>query len=483
LIEPTTVQIKLALSQILSSRFFAKAQRPAAFLRFVVEMSLAGQPERIKAYTIGVEVYDRDNDFDPQSDNIVRVNAGRVRQKLNEYYDSPQGSEQPIRIILPERSYIPEFILNSVNPLQAVVTPEANPTNSSSTTLTSKTGKQHLEAGVKVVLFGAVLLVGFATAQWFQGGDAIAETEVEAEPRLPAVIENTPGFKQKLLGDSYFAGEAWPEALVHYHQAVKLAPDNSAYWRQLGRTYSRLDQLEQAQKALEKALAIDTSVAQQSVDIAQGWYYLGANFVRLSQFDQAHHYFIEALVMAQTMAPDAPLLWKYHSRLAHSYSSQDNFTEAQIQLDLAFALVNRQSGTNEDTQRTLHTTRGWMKKRQGRYLEAVVDWKIALQLSIAKYGEQHIKVARQYINLGIAYRKTGRLGEALRHYQKALAKYRAVYGDTHSSIANTHSNIAVILMDQKKYTEAEQQLQQAIKIYQSIYSSKNIRMAVTIQRV
>lgn len=418
-------------------------------------MAQAGQADRIKAYTIGVEVYARDQDFDPQQDNIVRINAGRVRKKLNEYYHSPQGSQQPVHIILPERSYAPEFIFNPLN-----VDPVSD--NNSTSDKTPITYRQPARKGVKVALFSAVLLIGFALTQWLSDEKKITRT-----------------FKPKPPGNDYFINEAWTDALAHYQQAVQQTPNNSLYWRQLGRSYSHLDKHKQAQKALEKALAIDTQDTHQSVDIAEDWYYLGVNLARRSEFDQAHRYFVKALSMAQTMAPKAPDLWKYHNQLAVSYSSQNYFEEALIQLDFAFSLVLGVNA-NKEAQRRLYATRGSIKKRQGRYIEAAADFKIALDLSIANYGKQHIKVARQYNNMGVLYVKTGQFGQSLTHYKKALAIYRAVYGDTHTLLANTYSNIAVALMEQEKYTQAQQQLQQAININQSVNAGKNIKMAINL---
>jgi adenylate cyclase len=73
-------------------------------LRFVVEQTLAGQGDRLKGYTIAVEVFDRPPDFDAQSDPLVRVEAGRLRRRLIEYY-AEEGRGNPVRIELPRGGY------------------------------------------------------------------------------------------------------------------------------------------------------------------------------------------------------------------------------------------------------------------------------------------------------------------------------------------------------------------------------------------
>jgi hypothetical protein len=73
---PDAGDVKAELDRILGSRYFEQAARSSEFLRFVVEQTLAGHGERLKGYTIAVEVFGRPADFDAQSDPLVRVEAG-----------------------------------------------------------------------------------------------------------------------------------------------------------------------------------------------------------------------------------------------------------------------------------------------------------------------------------------------------------------------------------------------------------------------
>lgn len=95
------------LDRVLASRVFAHSARLGRFLRFGVESALAGRTN-VNEYSIGVDVFGRDESFDPRIDPIVRVDARRLRAKLREYYDG-QGAEDPIEICLPLRTYIPVF--------------------------------------------------------------------------------------------------------------------------------------------------------------------------------------------------------------------------------------------------------------------------------------------------------------------------------------------------------------------------------------
>ena len=83
---PSRPQVEEQLARILASESFSGALRSQAFLRFIVGEALAGRQGRLGGYTVGVEVFERSQDFDPQSDPIVRVEAGRLRRRLEHHY-------------------------------------------------------------------------------------------------------------------------------------------------------------------------------------------------------------------------------------------------------------------------------------------------------------------------------------------------------------------------------------------------------------
>ena len=99
--------VREELQRILASPTFLNARRPSQFLRFIVEGTLAGE-ERLKEYLIGVEVFDRPQDYDPKDDPVVRIEAGRLRKKLAEYYAGP-GANDALIIELPKGGYVPVF--------------------------------------------------------------------------------------------------------------------------------------------------------------------------------------------------------------------------------------------------------------------------------------------------------------------------------------------------------------------------------------
>src|SRR5262249_37856688 len=85
------------------------------FLRFTVERAVAGDADSLKEYTLALEVFDRPQDYDPKVDSVVRVEARRLRQKLDSYYRG-DGSRDRIRISYPHGAYVPAFELLAVSP-------------------------------------------------------------------------------------------------------------------------------------------------------------------------------------------------------------------------------------------------------------------------------------------------------------------------------------------------------------------------------
>jgi len=104
-------QIVDELQKVLASETFARSQRMSRFLRYTVEQTLAGRGDCLKEYLIGIEVYDKPESLDPRFDPIVRVEAGRLRAKLREYYET-DGRYDQIVISYPKRSYAPLFHRN-----------------------------------------------------------------------------------------------------------------------------------------------------------------------------------------------------------------------------------------------------------------------------------------------------------------------------------------------------------------------------------
>lgn len=99
------------LSLICSSIELKPKYRLCSLLEYLVNESLAGRADQIKNYNIGLDVFGRDKDFNPELDPIVRIQIGRLRRALDKYY-SNEGISDPIRFSIPKGNYSPLFIPN-----------------------------------------------------------------------------------------------------------------------------------------------------------------------------------------------------------------------------------------------------------------------------------------------------------------------------------------------------------------------------------
>jgi adenylate cyclase len=105
---PSERSIRQELAKIIDSPQFAGSPHLCSFLRFIVEKTLRGEAADVKAYTVATQVLGRKTDFDPNLDPIVRIQAGRLRRSLEQYYRD-QDKGDGVVITVPKGAYVPVF--------------------------------------------------------------------------------------------------------------------------------------------------------------------------------------------------------------------------------------------------------------------------------------------------------------------------------------------------------------------------------------
>ncbi len=112
------------LEKVLSSNVFEKSSRQQELLRYLLKETIAGNADRLKGYTLGVEIFGRSGDFDPATDAIVRVEVGRLRTKLREYYTT-EGQNDTMVFDLPKGGYAVKvnIINTTVTQTPSITTP------------------------------------------------------------------------------------------------------------------------------------------------------------------------------------------------------------------------------------------------------------------------------------------------------------------------------------------------------------------------
>lgn len=183
---PSRQDVERQLRLVLSSHEFAASPKLSELLYYLVTETLAGNAERLKGYTIGVDVFERQHDFDQGVDAIVRVQMGRLRKLLKTYYEG-SGASDPIRVILVAGRYAPRFELASGEELsddtlgdpygaQAGFTPPAPPPGRMGWFFAGGKGRAALVAFALLLLVG---LGGFAV--YMMGRNAGASSDPATE--------------------------------------------------------------------------------------------------------------------------------------------------------------------------------------------------------------------------------------------------------------------------------------------------------------
>jgi tetratricopeptide (TPR) repeat protein len=113
--QATTDATRACLGRICRSEAFSGSKRLQGFLSYVVEEELAGRGADIRAKTIGMDVHGYSPEEIVERENVVRVDAGRVRRKLEEYYRQAPEHE-PVQIALPVGTYRPKITAQTATP-------------------------------------------------------------------------------------------------------------------------------------------------------------------------------------------------------------------------------------------------------------------------------------------------------------------------------------------------------------------------------
>jgi hypothetical protein len=102
-------QERAELEVVLSSDVFARSPKVAQILKYVCEAHFAGRSHEIKEYNIAIDVFGRPAGFDQAHDSIVRVEAHRLRKRLQEFYTG-QGAGHEMQLVLLPGNYVPHFV-------------------------------------------------------------------------------------------------------------------------------------------------------------------------------------------------------------------------------------------------------------------------------------------------------------------------------------------------------------------------------------
>ncbi len=183
------------LEKVLHSRTMQNSENLKAFLRFVVEKTLADEDVQLKEYIIATEVFGRNSDYDPRIDSVVRVQAGRLRTKLQEYYTA-EGKNDQIVIELPKGHYHPVFNCSDAESGPEISSAGARtsdgPPSNGHHTIAATEGQPHVEGvparsrarAVVLVLGGLIILLSVAVVALYSSNRELQRQARNLDPSL-----------------------------------------------------------------------------------------------------------------------------------------------------------------------------------------------------------------------------------------------------------------------------------------------------------
>jgi hypothetical protein len=96
--------VREQIDRLLQSKTFQNSEVHRRLLQYLADRTLAGDADRLKEYTVGLEAFAKPPTYDPKHDSIVRLQMGRLRQKLAVYYQS-EANNDPVLVSLPKGAF------------------------------------------------------------------------------------------------------------------------------------------------------------------------------------------------------------------------------------------------------------------------------------------------------------------------------------------------------------------------------------------
>jgi len=240
-IEPEQAETVLTeLERILNSKHFRNAVRSRQFLDFVVRHAIAGQAEQLKERTIGTEVFHRAPGYATGDDPVVRVQAGEVRRRLEQFYQEARNGS-PVRIELPVGSYAPHI---RWIPAEGAALEENTESHGSHSSISSPPG--HKRLGLRWIAIGVCLLAALGAGLLFLNSRTNAHQKTLMEqfwapafgtpqPVLICVAKPVVYRPSLELYRKYARSHpgAFENEVERSNQALPLSPNESVQWGQM----------------------------------------------------------------------------------------------------------------------------------------------------------------------------------------------------------------------------------------------------------
>lgn len=272
---------------------------------------------------------------------------------------------------------------------------------------------------------------------------------------------------------------------VQQAQSLDREPEvQAALYHTLGTSYQNLGIFDKADALLSAALEQRKKLlGQDQPQVAESLVALGLLRIDQARLDEAERLIREGLETARRINPSDPFATaSAQTALGKLLIARGNYDEAIRVLEESVKLQSEPAPPTPELAASL-TQLAEAHFYAGHYDASDMLNKRVLSIDRFLFGERHISVAKDLMNLGAIQLQWGRYAEAEQLYKQALDITQGWYRKDHPEVASNLTQLAQTLVPQQRYDEAEKLLQQALEIFERAYSPTHPRVAFALNEL
>lgn len=326
---PDPASVRAALTRIKGSKTFDGQNRIQEFLTYVVEEALAGRQSDIRGKHIAQDVYGRTPSEQGDPENVVRVHARRLRQRLETYY-ATEGSDDPVRIAISSGGYAPTF--HSHHPAD----------NRPNTTLFSRDRVAVFALGA--VAGAAICLIAFWPLSARDPAKTSTETSLRQVEARRALMEKSPASLQAVNLAAQAQLLVYPtfdrgrQQLLYeiFQKVIELDPQYYGGYAGAAQSVANLALLSGTEDARERNLDDARRLAEKAMDLApaEAWTQYASAWVAL--IDGRKDDAMRLSERARSLAPDDGLALSFHASVSLFTGQFEEAISTATSLDTRF---------------------------------------------------------------------------------------------------------------------------------------------------
>ena len=256
------------------------------------------------------------------------------------------------------------------------------------------------------------------------------------------------------------------QAIEYLNNAVRLDPDYSPAYNNLGLAYKQKGDYDKALEYFQKALKLDLKqVGPWHTEVAIRYNNLAMTYEYKGEYDKAIAYYEKALAMGlKQLGAEHPKMGLRCNNLGVAYGKKGDHDKAIKYYLIALEIGLEQYETGNAEIATVYNNLGSAYNHKGDHFKALVYLQKALRMDLELVGPEHPGVATVYNNLARAYKDKGDYDRAIECYQKALEIELDKLGPDYREVGITYNNLGLAHMEKGDFDRAIEHYDKALQL-------------------